>query len=405
MKRISMAPAILFFLGMVAAPVFGDEMTEVYSQIYHDSQSLQDKYSVIQSLVALDDRIVAPILGLAFVELLNTQNSYKEASEKALYGVTVRVVAEALGKFKHTESAVFLWQGEEQMEDTLARAECIMSLGRMRADDYAEKISLLLRNLNDDHSASNADSDEKIAYACIIALSKIKDVQGFKPVFFASDGWYSQRVRSQALKSLPDICADPTDPVQEIVRNETGAVRKYRALALELGSKAAADRKIQSAGLGLFIGHSQDDVNRKTAAKDFSTLRKTALRGLIDLKAKDKGTYSLNGVDINTVIIETKSYINGFDDEEKILGLQALGINGSDAAAKVIFDLIIEMNQKMAGGVGDQTRNRMVMVAIEAAAASKNSMVKPALLAVQSNMKWSDSIIRSARNALANFGK
>ena len=322
MKRLILAPLVLALATSIGAPaLFGDEMTEVYRQIYLESISLQEKYSAAQNLIALDDRSIAPILAEAFEELIRTQNNFKEASEKALYGQTVRLLAAALGQYKYTDSAKFLWDAVEQVSDPLAKAEALIAIGRMRSLDYVEKISLMLRNLNFTPTA-DTDSGEKIAYGCIIALEKLKDVQGFSPVFFATDAWYSQRIKQQAVRSLPNITADPTEPVKELITNED-TVKKIKALQLELNSAASDARKIETATLALRLGHLKVDANKRVEAKNFADLRKLALRGLIVLKAAN----------VDAVDVENTSYMNGFDDEERLLGIQALGVNGGDAAA------------------------------------------------------------------------
>ncbi|MFZ4618436.1 MAG: hypothetical protein ACOYM2_19905 [Rectinemataceae bacterium] len=394
MKRNVFLPAIIATLAFVVSPLaFGDETFEVYRNIYHDSRSLQDKSAALRNLIALEDRGVAPILAEAFVDLLNSQKAYKESSEKALYCNTLRFVSASLGDYKYGDAAVFLWQAVEQIDDPLVRAECLMSLGKVHATDYAEKISLLLRNLNMGPSVGGAEGGEKIAYASIISLGDLKDIRGFSPVFFASQGWYSQRVRSQALRSLKDITEDPTDVVQVILWEED-PVKKCLALELELASKASTERKVASAVFGLSCGHAQYDANQKTEAKDFSKLRKVALTGLIQLRGKS----------VEAVPLEYLSYVNGFDEEERILGLLALGVNGVDSAAVVISNLLMGLNTDVMGGVSDVVRNRMVKAAIEAAASSKNPIVRPALASVQNNMKWSNSIIIAAKGALDGFG-
>ncbi|MEI6388622.1 MAG: hypothetical protein WCQ50_18560, partial [Spirochaetota bacterium] len=321
------------------------------------------------------------------------QKTYKASSTKALYCNTLRFVSAALGDYKYGESAIFLWQAVEQIDDPLVRAECLMSLGKVHATDYAEKISLLLRNLNMGPSVGGAEGGEKIAYASIISLGDLKDLRGFSPVFFASQGWYSQRVRSQALRSLKDITEDPSDVVQVILWEED-PVKKCLALELELASKASNERKIASAVFGLSCGHAQYDANQKTEAKDFSKLRKVALTGLIQMRGKSA----------DAVPLEYLSYINGFDEEERILGLLALGVNGVDEAAVAISDLLMGLNGDVMGGVSDVVRNRMAKAAIEAAASSKNPIVRPALASVQNNLKWSNSIIVAAKGALDGFG-
>ncbi|MEI6874593.1 MAG: hypothetical protein WCL50_05615 [Spirochaetota bacterium] len=389
MKRLILAPLLLSVVASIGAPaLFADEMTEVYRMIYLESDSLQEKYNAAQNLIALDDRSIAPVLAEAFEELIRTQSNFKDASEKALFSQTVRLLAAALGQYKYTDSARFLWDAVDQVSEPLAKAEALIAIGRMRALDYAERISLMLRNLNLTPTA-DTDSGEKIAYGCIIALEKLKDVQGFSPVFFATDAWYSQRIKQQATRSLPNITSDPTDPVKELIANED-TVRKIKALQLELGSPASTARKIETATLALSLGHLKADANKRVEAKTFCDLRKLALKGLITLKATNA----------DAVNPENTSYMNGFDDEERLLGIQALGVNGSDGAATALSELLKKLNEDAKSGISDDMKVRLTEAGISAAALTRNPIVRPVLVMIANNNKMSGRVVNAANAAI-----
>jgi len=392
MKRPTIFSILVIFVLTVGAPaLFGDEMTDVYRMIYEQSTNLQDKYNAVQNLISLDDRSVAPILTDALSELIRDQNNYKSATDKTVYGRTIQLVASGLGKYKAIDAAPFLWEVVQQVSDPLAQSEALMALGSMRALDYVERISKMLSDLNLTPTA-DPDAGEKLAFGCIVALDKLKDVRGFAPVFFASDGWYSERIRQMALQALPNITSDPTDPVTTIIKNET-APRKSLALQMELSSAAPTDRKIATTITALSIGHLQADPNRPVEAKNYGDFRKIALRGLIQLGAKDPGA----------VDPELKSYTDGFDTEEQLLGLQALGVNGTDVAAKAIVSLLKQLNDDVSNGLLDANRQRMARAGIAAAAATRNPLVRPVLMLIANTNQWSDSVINDANAALKTF--
>ena len=384
MKRL-IAIVVLALSAAVAG--FADETAEVYQMLYKQAEGLPQKYAAALSLVELNDKATAPILSQALAELLLTQQSYSSPSDQDLYGRTVRILAQALGDYKYDEAAPFLWDAAQQVPDTLARAEAIMSLGKMRALDYVERIALKLRDLNL-QPTQDRDSGEKLAYGCVVALDKFRDVRGFSPVFFATDGWYSLRVRQEASKALPGIADDPTDPIKDIIGVESPD-RKLRALQAESASKAADPRKIETAILALDLGHRQVPSDRD-AAKLYSDLRKFALRMLVVYKAA--GPDSVDGC--------TASYGKGFDDEERLLALSALGVNGSDPAATALRDIVVKLNEDERAGLSDETRDRMAKAAIENCAIAKNKIARPALISVTFNDKWSGGIILAAQAAL-----
>jgi hypothetical protein len=376
---------VLAFMAMAAPLTFSSEETEVYRQIYRDAGSLQQKYSAVLSLVGLGDRSVAPILSEALDDLLLRQSSYSSGTDKEIYADMVKVLCRALGDYKYDDSAASLWAVVQQLRDPLARAEALISLGKVHATDYVERIAIMLRDLD---MVPGQLADEQVAYGCILALEKFRDVRGFMPVFYATDAWYTQRVRDQAERSLANIAADPTDPIMELIRKES-AQRKLLALKYNAASKAPVERKIQAALLALDVAESAGPRD-KTEAKAFSEVRKLALRSLIAWRStKPEG-----------VPLAVFAYSNGFDDEERLLALQSLGVNATDAAATALRDIILRLDADQKAGITDDTRNRMAKAAIENGALTKNHILWAALMAVSSNEKWSGGILLAAQTAL-----
>jgi len=384
MKRFAAFALMAFVAASFAA---ADETTEIYQMLYKQAEGLSQKYAAVSSLVGQDDKSTAPILADALSELLLQGQAYASPAEQELYGSTVRLLAKALGDYKYAPAASSLWDLAQSVPDVLAQAEAIISIGKLRSLDYAERIAQRLRDLNL-KPTDDRDSGEKLAYACVIALEKLKDPRGFSPVFFAADSWYSLRVRQQAADSLPSIADDPTDSIKEILGVESPE-RKLRAMQAEIASKAAPARKTEAAILALNLGHLKV-ARDKSEAKTLGDLRKLALRCLVAYKAS--GADPVDGC--------SSSFAKGFDDEEKLLALSALGSNGSDPAAAVLRDIIIKLNDDQKAGLTDDTRNRMARAAIENAGATKNKAVKPALLMVSINDKWSSGVTIAAQAAL-----
>jgi len=377
----------LAFMAMAAPLAFSSEETEVYRQIYKDAGSLQQKYSAVLSLVGLGDRSVAPILSEALDDLLQRQSSYSAGTDKEIYADMVKVLCRALGDYKYDDSAASLWAVVQQLRDPLARAEALISLGKVHAVDYVDRIAIMLRDL-DIAPGPDKLADEQVAYGCILALEKFRDVRGFMPVFYATDAWYTQRVRDQAERSLANIAADPTDPIMELLRKESAA-RKLLALRYNASSKAPVERKVEAALLALDVAETAGPRD-KTEAKALSEVRKLALRSLIAWRST-----RAEGVPLAVF-----AYSNGFDDEERLLALQSLGVNATDAAATALRDIILRLDADQKAGITDDTRNRMAKAAIENGALTKNHILWAALMAVSSNEKWSGGILLAAQTAL-----
>jgi hypothetical protein len=385
MKR---ALSILALVLLAAAlPLFADEEAEVYRQIYMEADTLQQKYSAALNLIELQDRSLAPVFSDALADLMRTQNAYGQASEKELFARTATLLISALGDFKYDEAAPTLWAVVQGVPDPLAKSEALVALGKMRALPYAERIALMLRDL-DIAPGQDRSSDEKVAYGCVLALEKLKDQRGFMPVFYATDAWYSLRIRQQAERSLPNIAPDPTDSIVEIIRNE-GVERKIKALKLNASTQAPLERKVQASLVAINVGQTNAPRD-KTEEKLLADLKKLAIRSLIAYKATSDEA-------VNAAIY---SYNNGFDDEERLLALQYLGSNPGDNSATALKDIILKLNADQRSGLTDEVRNRMAKAAIENAGATRNKLLRAALLSVSTNDKWSGGIILAAQNAL-----
>jgi hypothetical protein len=381
----------LFAFALLTAALsasFADETAEIYRNLYEQAEGLQQKYTAVVNIVALNDKTTAPVIASALEELLLAQRSYSSRTDGELYGQTMVVLSRALGDYKYAPSAPFLWDVAQQVPYPLAKAEALMSIGKMRDLEYAERIALMLRDLNM-KSPADRDAGEKVAYGAIIALDKLKDLRGFSPVFFAADSWYSLRVRQQAILSLPNISDDPTDPIKEILAAESSPDRRLRALKAESSSKAASARKIETAVLALNLGHLKSPSD-PAEARGLAELRKAALRMIVSYKAS--GSDPVDGC--------ASSFSKGYDDEERFLALSALGSNPSDPAAESLRSIIFKMNEDQKAGLSDDLRVRMAKAAMENAGLSGNKLLKPVLLAVTMNDRWSSGVLTAARAAL-----
>ena len=126
MKRL-FAFAILALI--LAVMSFADETTEIYQMLYKQAVGLQQKYQAAVNLVGLEDKATAPILAQALEELLLEQSAYSSPSDQDLYGRTLRILAQALGDYKYSPAAPFLWDIARNVPDALAKGEAMLAIG------------------------------------------------------------------------------------------------------------------------------------------------------------------------------------------------------------------------------------------------------------------------------------
>jgi len=354
---------------MVAGTVLADETIEVWSRLYRTSTSLSEEFTIMQNVVQLNDHASVPLMVEALQKLLIDESTIKGATDRDTYRQYLTLLLDALGSFKATEAAPFAYQVVQTGDDPLVKAEALIALGKMRATDYVEPIVVLLNGLNLGPGAS-PENNEKLAYGCIIALAKMRDIRGYAPVFYSSVGWYSKRIKALAETSLADLADDPTDALISVIHSDNFSLR-IRALAFEAKSKAAADRKATVALAALGEGHrtQSNDVQQNGL---LSQLRTDAMTLLVQTGSKDP----------DAVDLLKRSAEQGLDINEKVIAVYALGTNGTDPATKALSTLLMALNDQERVGKVSGDNDRLAMATVKALGATKNKIGRPALLGV-----------------------
>jgi hypothetical protein len=381
LKIISMVAAI----AAATVPAFADETARVYGRILADAETIQQKYTAATSAVSIDDPELAPYISDALDWALAARSSVKPGPERETYERLTRVLLKKLGDARYVNAAASVMRAVDDSPDPLTKAEALIALGSMRAVEYAQRVSLLLRDLNNQPTADR-DYGEKVAYGCVLSLERMRSPLGFAPLFFASEGWYSKRVRDQAERSLAFILEDPSDAVGAIIATETPP-RMIRALDLEFRSTAPASGKARVAALALARGIDLNPRNR-TEQNQLSELRVKAMNFLAAVGPGD-GSVSPS---------LAEAYRVGSPDE-RLVALKALGAERSPASAIALRDIIVDMNSAQSAGLVDETRTVLMRAALQAAAVNAGKELAPAIQVVLINAGWSSGVVSLASAA------
>ena len=380
-KTIVMAAAMI----LATASAFADDAVRIYGRILSEAETVQQKYEIATSIAALGDAEAAPYIADALVWALAARSSIKSGPDREIFERFSRLLLKSLGDWRYTNAASSAMRAIDDSPDPLTKAEALIALGSMRAVEYAERISLMLRDLNNQPTADR-DAGEKIAYGCVLALERLRSPLGFAPLFFASEGWYSRRVRDQAERSLPLILDDPSEAIAALLAVESPP-RMSRALDLELRSAASPAAKTRVAALALAMGIKAAPRNR-TEQNQLSELRVKAMNALAGLGLGDGST----APDL------AEAYRIGATDE-RLVALKAMGADKSAASARVLRDIIIDLNAGQLAGVVDETKNALMKAALQNAAINANKELAPAIQTVVANSGWSSGVIMLANAA------
>ncbi len=374
------------------------DVSAVWARLYDRATTLEQKYQVLQSIIEQHSRDMIPVLQRALDEQIRALRTPRSRTERELAYTITKMAVKELGRLKATESAPYVWEVVNAVDDPFLKGEAIIAVGKMGARNYAEELALMLRNINFNYDEiENQRDNEIIAYALVMALERLKQPVGYKPVFFASSGWYSSRsgVKDLAEDALSSMVDDPTDQLAEIMVDEGDYNIKLHALTAALESKAPDENKAKVAALGFKEGIRNTDKNKKEryALKD---LRIQSLNAVSRLENKDQTTLPVME---EMVMGYRKDRI--YDEDEMLAVLNALGSFQNDEAAKILTEFLGYLTNRREGRPTDSLR--IAKATIIALGQTKSQIGMEELNMVIISPYWENSVRRLAKEALENL--
>lgn len=393
-KSVLSRKVVLTFVLLVVSLSFlsAGDRSEVWKRMYSRAMTIDQQYAIMQNIVAMDDPSLIEVLDEALAEQISSLEDQMNRTERAKKDELMRMIVNELSALKAEESAGTIFTLYNNVDNPILQADCLVALGQIRAVDLVPQISIILRNLN-----FNTNSDQQVAeilaYAAVVSLERMRDVRGFEQVFYASLGWYSRRVRDRAEEALKVISDDPTEPILTILSGPDSSYKtKLTALEVESASNAPAENKSRTAVMALQEGL-RYSPNDKTEADQLARLRQTAMVVLISNEYK------------NPDIAEdlAKAFDRAEDINEKLIAIQAMGVNGTDETVGWLSNKLSDFNSRQLSGIAaDQTELIYIRQMISSLGLSGNINAKPVLLEVQFS-DYTPAVVRLAKEAIANF--
>ncbi len=337
--RIFMILAALSIVSVqyAAAGQYGESLSRLYQRL----NDLEQKYSIMQELAGLDDNALEPFFLTAIDDLVYGKLSHHRTSNTNTYdswlSLSLLTVKE-LGEFKAQGVSGTVWDLARTAKSSLLKAECLISLGKMNAVEYTSDIAMLLHelNLNQRPDRENAEIE---AYGAAMALRRLRNEKGFESLFYASIGWYKDRVTNLADEFTMNSYDTPVVYLSNIIKNADDYQVKRHALDAVIRVNADAEEKVEALAaalqIGLRLNISSVELNRQLAQ-----LRLDVIRGYADLKTLHPEMPDL-----------LRTSINRGDKDEKLLAIHVLGIDGSDAAVTHLAEIVLEYAGRQDSGV------------------------------------------------------
>jgi len=369
--------------------VAGDR-SEVWTMLFRRSQSLEQQKAILTNILKLDDRDMIPLLQEALGSYVRESSTDTSFDQKKLRNDLTLMVVKELGDLKAAETAELLMEVFRTYEDPILRSETLYAVGKMRALQYGEEISMVLRNLNFGADGEPREN-EILAYGAILALERMKSPLGYEPVFYASLGWYPRRTREVAEKALETITDDPTEFLSQVISSTDSFKEKSYALAKHRISQAPGESKAQLAFQALQDGlkYEPEDLSEQL---DLSELR---LQSIEILNEHGKGM-----AEVVPFLKEVAT--RKWSQQERLNAILALGLNGTDEGATVLNDFLMEFNQRQIDGLNSNEDLQAIRTTIGAMEIANNPITITSLIAVEFS-DFPGNIRRLAKNVLSKI--
>ncbi len=374
---------------LLAANLGADQAGQSWARLYRRLEDLKQKNEILQNITPLDDRSLEPF----FLESLNdlvygdlskyreSRNTYDD------WELLTRTIVKELGDIKGQTAAETVWEVARTAEVPLLKSESLIALGQMRALEYAEPIATMLRNINF-NTRSDKDAAEIEAYGAVVALDKLKDSVGFESLFYASIGWYSDRVTDLADEAALTVSGNPVPALDAILLKAEDYRDKRAALNMALRSDASeADKAgIASTALAEGLKYSESDY---TLVRQLANLRSDAVRGMIEYGVSDGETAGL----LNEAVDEG-------DMDEKLISLQALGMAGTDEAVTFLADRLSYYNDRQISGLGLNNEELTIVKQLIYALGISGNEIALDPLSQMSYLDYTPALIRESKEAI-----
>lgn len=369
-----------------------EESGQSWSRLYRRLSDIDQKYAVMQNITPLDDRTLEPFFYEALNDLVYGDLSQYRQSKETYddWEILTRTIVRELGEIKGQTASGIIWDVARTAEVPLLKAEAVISLGQMRATEYAEDIALMLRNLNY-NIRSDVEAAEIEAFGAVVCLDKMKDEAGFEPLFYASIGWYTDRVTSLADEAVLSLTDNPLPFLTTIMEDAADYNHKLAALNVSLRTDATAGEKSSVAVTALSEGLKYAE-NDYTLLRQLANLRIEAMNALL--------SFGVSGEDAPRLLNEAA---DEGDMDELLLAVQALGADGGDAATGYLVNRLDAFNERQGAGLAINRDELIVVRQLIFALGETGNVAAIEVLTQMAYLDYTPALVRDSKAAIAKI--
>ena len=390
--------AFVIVLVLVAAILPANEVSAVWTRLFRRASSLTQKSNIMANIVEQHSRDMVPVLMEALDEQVGSLNNSEDVTARMQTSEYTKMIIKELGRLKANEAAPLIIQIVENVDDSFLKGEAIISLGKIGASQYTNKLNLMLRNLNFNlGDIQDQRKNEIVAYSLVLALERLKQPESYSPLFFASTGWYSSGsgVRAKAGEAMLNILDDPTEQLKKIIIENKAYDIKLAALSAGSKSRAGDENKSLLAVAALKEGLLASPKN-PTESIQLKSLRVLALNILESSPSKPEEAIPY----MAKMLVQYRTD-RLYDIDEMVDLFEAFGTFSSDESVKAQTEFLAYLtDRKESGRVIDLRISKSSIIAI---GNSGNPLGFEQLTNVEYSDSWENSVKREAKNALGKL--
>jgi hypothetical protein len=395
MKRTIFIILLSFFTAALFAQTHD---LEYFTLLYNSTETAGKKLDVLRQAQNENLSGIAAFYAQILKNINLSQPNFRTTADKTAADDSVILIAGVLGNEQYAASGPDLWMAVRVFSNPLVKADALIAMGKTGAAQFVPEVCQLLRDLNNvvPSDRQTQIDNERIAYGAILCLENYRNPAGYIPVFFASTGWYSARIRNQASISLSQIMSDPSEPLLSIIR-DPGNAYMVKHMALRTGERAGISdgSKAVLAAASLSEGwlHATNDPQENI---ELAGMRKLALNMIRRYGTDDVSVYP----NINL------SYTRNFDIDEKLGAVQTLSALGTDEAARLLIASLQDRHNKRLINNWTSLDEQMIRAIIPALGNTRKSAARPSLTRiVDSPTAYTNTLLNLAYRALNNLPK
>ena len=416
MKQIT----IVFLLCFAGMTIFaqGVDMSYYTDEYNRQTATFVDRLEVLKVIQAAKLTGIGKFYHDALkVQILKTPD-IKNKEDREATDASVRIICQGLGAEKYAPAAPDLWQAVQYFDITndfnegLVMQDALTALGQVGGKEFLPHIVLRLHDMNT-QVISDVETKRRVQRAvvgCINALEALHELDGFRPVFFASIGWYDPPIKRMASVALPNIVDDPGEVIIEIIRDTSNIPSvKYEAWREMLRTRAPASSKAKVAAVAFAIGWTYSTSNA-TFQKDLREMRKSAIDIIRQAGVADNSVYA------NLEKSYSNNFINTVPDFDEIRKtINALVVIATDDAVQLLHKFLRELHERRRNNVwGDKERRIFQWILIGdpqfripgiGATKSQFQDLRQLLTTIERSNDYTGAEQRMARDALREMGR